>query len=102
MDYHKNIQDYQNSKLYLFKKLIKKNGVIITDNAIPQYKLLKKIVEKKKIKLLTVYSRNSNLELLSHRYNNEQQILSLRIKNKKKIIKFKINLIGKIQIKRNN
>ena len=36
MDYHKNIQDYQNSKLYLFKKLIKKNGVIITENAIQQ------------------------------------------------------------------
>ena len=99
MDYHKNIHDYQNSKLYLFKQLIKKNGVIITDNAIPQHKLLKKIAEKKKIKLLTVYSRNSNLELLSHRYNNEQQILSLRLKNKNKIIKFKINLIGKIQIK---
>src|SRR6056300_607529 len=99
MDYHKNIRDYQNSKLYLFRKLIKKNGVIITDDAIPQHRLLKKLEKKKKIKLLTVFSQNSNLELLSHRYNNDQQILSIRIKNKKKIIKFKINLIGKIQIK---
>src|SRR5210317_924183 len=79
MDYHKNIRDYQNSKLYLFKQLIKKNGVIITDDAIPQHRLLKKLAEKKKIKLLTVLSQNSNLELLSQ--------------------KFKINLIGKIQIK---
>src|SRR6056300_1867574 len=99
MDYHKNIRDYQNSKLYLFKQLIKKNGVIITDDAIPQHRLLKKLAEKKNIKLLTVSSQNSNLELLSHRYDNEQQFLSLRIKNKKKILKFKINLIGKIQIK---
>src|SRR5210317_547177 len=99
MDYHKNIRDYQNSKLYLFKQLIKKNGVIITDNAIPQHKLLKKLAKKKKIKLLTVLSQNSNLELLSHKYENEQQFLSLRIKNKKIIVKFKINLIGKIQIK---
>jgi murE/murF fusion protein len=67
MDYHKNIRDYQNSKLYLFKQLIKKNGVIITDDAIPQHRLLKKLAEKKKIKLLTVLSQNSNLELLSHK-----------------------------------
>jgi murE/murF fusion protein len=84
MDYHKNIHDYQNSKLYLFKQLIKKNGVIISDDAIPQHRLLKKLAEKKKIKLLTVFSQNSNLELLSHKYDNEQQFLSLRIKNKKK------------------
>jgi len=50
MDYHKNIRDYQNSKLYLFKQLIKKNGVIITDDAIPQHRLLKKLAEKKKKK----------------------------------------------------
>jgi murE/murF fusion protein len=99
MDYHKNIRDYQNSKLYLFKQLIKKNGIIITDDAIPQHRLLKKLAEKKKIKLLTVLSQNSDLELLSHKYENEQQFLSLRIKNKKIIVKFKINLIGKIQIK---
>src|SRR6056300_192022 len=64
MDYHKNIRDYQNSKLYLFKQLIKKNGVIITDDAIPQHRLLKNVAEKNKIKLLTIFSHNSNLELL--------------------------------------
>jgi murE/murF fusion protein len=51
MDYHKNIRDYQNSKLYLFKQLIKKNGVIITDDVIPQHRLLKKLAEKKKNKI---------------------------------------------------
>src|SRR5210317_97885 len=86
MDYHKNIRDYQNSKLYLFKQLIKKNGVIITDDAIPQHRLLKKLAEKKKIKLLTVLSQNSDLKLISQKYENEKQFLSLRIKNKKNIL----------------
>ena len=31
LDYHKTMKDYLNSKLYLFKKLIKKKGCIITD-----------------------------------------------------------------------
>src|SRR5210317_1081120 len=62
MDYHKNIRDYQNSKLYLFKQLIKKNGVIITDDAIPQHRLLKKLAEKKKIKLMKVIKKNKKLK----------------------------------------
>ena len=42
LDYHKNIRDYLNSKLYLFEKLIKRNGNIISDASIPQVKRLKK------------------------------------------------------------
>tara|TARA_B100000900_G_scaffold415283_1_gene444580 strand:- start:3460 stop:6315 length:2856 start_codon:yes stop_codon:yes gene_type:complete len=99
LDYHKNFKDYLNSKLYLFKFLIKNKGIVITDSTIPQYKFLKKIADKKKLKLLTIYSKNSDLELISHKYENEQQILKVKIKNKKQIIDFKLNLIGKIQIK---
>src|SRR5210317_2146688 len=81
MDYHKNIRDYQNSKLYLFKQLIKKNGVIITDDAIPQHRLLKKLAEKKKIKLLTVLSKKYNLKLLSNKKKNKKKFLKIQIKN---------------------
>ena len=49
--------------------------------------------------MLTIYNKNSDLELVSHKYDNNQQILKVKIKNIKKIIKFKIDLIGKIQIK---
>jgi len=99
LDYHKNFSEYLNSKLYLFKNLIKKKGIIISDKSIPQYKFLKKIAIQKKLKLLTIYNKNSDLELVSHKYDNNQQILEVKIKNIKKIIKFKIDLIGKIQIK---
>ena len=35
LDYHKNLNDYLNAKLYLFKNLIKKKGNIISDDKIP-------------------------------------------------------------------
>ncbi len=52
LDYHKNLKDYLNSKLYLFNKLIKKNGLIISDIDIPQFKNLKKISKQKKNEII--------------------------------------------------
>ncbi len=49
LDYHKTMRNYFNSKLYLFKNLLKKNGNIITDANIPQIKKIKNISRKKKI-----------------------------------------------------
>ena len=48
LDYHKNMKDYLNSKLYLFNHLIKKRGNIVTDANIPQRKKLLSISIKKK------------------------------------------------------
>ena len=48
LDYHKNINDYFNSKLYLFEKLIKKKGNIISDAKILQLKKIKEISKRKK------------------------------------------------------
>ena len=47
LDYHKNMKDYLNSKLYLFKNLIRTKGVVITDENIPQVKKIKKISSQK-------------------------------------------------------
>ena len=99
LDYHKNFRDYLNAKLYLFQKLIKNDGIIITDSTIPEFKNLKKIADKRKIKLLTTHDINSDLELVSHHYSNNNQILEIKRKNKDKIFRLELNLIGKIQIK---
>ena len=45
LDYHKSFKDYFKSKLLLFQNLLKKNSNVITDNNIPQYKIIKKIWE---------------------------------------------------------
>ena len=42
LDYHKNMQSYLNSKMHLFRNLLKKNSKIITDEDIKEYKIIKK------------------------------------------------------------
>ena len=65
LDYHKTFSDYLKSKLYLFKKLLKKNATIITDIKIPQYKKIKEIALKNKFKIKTISNNNGNLEIIS-------------------------------------
>lgn len=97
LDYHKTLNSYLNSKLYLFEKLLKKKANIITDIEIPQYKKIKEIALKNKFNIETISNNNSNLEVISHKYHNEKQIVKIRYN--KNIYKFETKLIGKIQIK---
>ena len=95
LDYHKNYKNYLDAKLYLFENLIKKKGFIITDQIIPEFKKIKNISLKKKLKLYTL--ENNNFQLLSHNYKNESQILKIKCKNF--IYNIEVNLVGKIQLK---
>ena len=97
LDYHKNFNDYFKSKLYLFKKLLKKNSNIITDIEIPEYKDIKKIALKRKININTISNKNSNLSIVSHKYYRGKQLIEIKYKNK--IYNFQTCLEGKIQIK---
>jgi murE/murF fusion protein len=95
LDYHKTFGDYLKSKLYLFEKLLKKNGNIITDIEIPQYRKIKKIALKNKFNIETISNNKGNLEIISHEYHNEKQMVKIRYN--KNIYKFETRLIGKIQ-----
>ena len=97
LDYHKTFSDYLKSKLYLFKKLLKKNANIVTDIEIPEYRRIKEIAAQNKFNIQTISNNSSNLEIISHKYHNEKQIVKIRYD--KKIYKFETKLIGKIQIK---
>ncbi|WP_440690679.1 UDP-N-acetylmuramoyl-L-alanyl-D-glutamate--2,6-diaminopimelate ligase [Candidatus Pelagibacter sp. HIMB1782] len=97
LDYHKNLKNYLKAKLYLFENLIEKKGNIITDKNIPQYKTIKKISLKKKLKLSAINEKQNSFQILSHRYDNENQLI--KIKHKDSIKEINLNLIGKIQIK---
>ena len=48
LDYHTNIKNYLNAKLYLIKNLIKKKENEKTDQLIPKFKKIKKIKINKK------------------------------------------------------
>ena len=97
LDYHKNFIDYLNSKLYLFKKLIKKKSNVITDIEIPEYKKIKNISLKKKLNLITISNKKSSLYMTSHKYLDKYQLVNIKYENR--FYSFKVNLIGKIQIK---
>ena len=99
LDYHKNLKDYLNSKLYLFKKLLKKRGNIVTDSSIPEFYKIKKISKEKNLKLNIISNgkKNLGLRIIKHDFNEESQLVHLSYKKLK--FKFKINLIGKVQLK---
>tara|TARA_B100000780_G_scaffold98266_1_gene68588 strand:- start:785 stop:3637 length:2853 start_codon:yes stop_codon:yes gene_type:complete len=97
LDYHKNFNDYLKSKLYLFKKLIKKNSNIITDIEIKEYKKIKKISLKKNLNISTISNDKSDLVIINHKYFYDKQSIEIKYKNVK--YKFETCLIGKIQIK---
>ena len=54
LDYHKTMKNYLKSKLILFSKLLKKKNYVISDSSIKQYSILKKIAERKKLKILDI------------------------------------------------
>ena len=97
LDYHKTLDNYLESKLYLFKKLLKQDACIITDIEISQYKKIKNIAIKKNFSIETISNKKGNLETISHKYEDEKQIV--KIKYHKDIFEFETKLIGKIQIK---
>ena len=97
LDYHKNMNNYLKAKLYLFEKLIKKNGNIITDEKISEFKKIKNIAFKKGLNLFSLLDKKNNFQFLSHQYEGEAQLLEIKYNNS--IHKIKLNLIGKIQLK---
>ena len=97
LDYHKNMKSYLNSKLYLFKNLIKKKSTIITDEENKEFKILKNIASKKKLKLKTIGLNSKNIKILNNSYKQDKQIIKISFNSK--IFVLKIPLIGYFQIK---
>ncbi len=62
LDYHKTMKLYLDAKLILFKKILKKKSVIITDREIQPFNLLKKISKKKLIRIIDIGSEISKIQ----------------------------------------
>ncbi|MDA7837635.1 bifunctional UDP-N-acetylmuramoyl-L-alanyl-D-glutamate--2,6-diaminopimelate ligase MurE/UDP-N-acetylmuramoyl-tripeptide--D-alanyl-D-alanine ligase MurF [Candidatus Pelagibacter sp.] len=97
LDYHKTFNDYLKSKLYLFEKLLKSRGNIITDSQIPEYKNLKKISLNNKFNLQVLSKGNNGIDIYSHKFKDDKQIIEITHNQKK--YKLQTDLIGRIQLK---
>ena len=97
LDYHKTFNDYLKSKLYLFEKLLKSRGNIITDSKIPEYKNLKKISLNNKFNLQVLSKSNNGIDIYSHKFKDDKQIIE--ITHNQKHYKLQTDLIGRIQLK---
>ena len=97
LDYHKSMKTYLNSKMHLFKKLLKKNSKIIVDRNSKEFKTIRKIVKKRKIKLMTIGSTSSNINMLENTYKKSGQSIKISINSKNYFLE--IPLIGFFQIK---
>ena len=97
LDYHKTFNDYLKSKLYLFEKLLKPRGTIITDSQIPEYKNLKKISLNNRFNLQVLSKGNNGIDVYSHQFKDDKQIIE--ITHNQKHYKLQTDLIGKIQLK---
>ena len=97
LDYHKNMKKYLNAKLILFQKLLGKEKNVITDNEIPEFLDLEKIVKKNNLNLLTIGRKNSTIQFNSIKSTGNFE--NVVFKYKKKNYSVKIPLIGLFQIK---
>ena len=54
LDYHKSMRSYLNSKLILFKKILKRNKTIISDENIKEFLILKRIAKARGLHLIDI------------------------------------------------
>ena len=97
LDYHKNMDRYLNSKLYLFNNLLNKKKFCITDKDNIFFNKLKKICERKKININSIGYGCGNLKILNQKYNNDFQEIEFSYNDK--TYKLKTCLFGQYQIK---
>ena len=97
LDYHKNMKSYFNSKMYLFKNLLNKNSRIITDEENKEFKIIKRIAHKRKLKKFTIGSISGSIKILYSKYKGNKQIVKVSVNSK--IFLLEIPLIGYFQVK---
>ena len=97
LDYHKTYKNYLNSKLILFKKLLKKRSYIIYDNDLKISSNLNKIARLNKIKKLTLGNTKSSFSIIDHQFLKDEQKITFIFDKKK--YSFSTTLIGRVQIK---
>ena len=65
------MKSYLNAKLILFKEILKKNSLIISDNEIQQFILLKRIAKKRSLKITDINNEIKKIKRINLILNND-------------------------------
>ena len=95
-DYHKDFNDYFKSKMILFSKILKKNGIAIINSDLPEFNKVFNLCKKNKLKIFTYGIKSNDLKIISFYEKNNNQIVEILYK--KKNYNFNIPLIGDFQV----
>lgn len=96
LDYHKNMNNYLNSKIYLFNNLLNKKTFCITEETNIFFKKLQKICKRKKIYINSIGYGRGNLKILSQKHKKDFQEIKFLYNNK--TYKLITSLFGQYQI----
>ena len=77
LDYHKTMKSYLNSKFILFKNILSKGKTIISDKTIKEFDFLKKIANRRKLKIIDVSVINKKISKIKNLKLNEFQSKNL-------------------------
>ena len=77
LDYHKTMKSYLNAKLILFRKILGKKSVVISNKEIPTFKILKKIAKKKNLKILNINNTLAKIKNIDLKFNEDFKIRNL-------------------------
>jgi MurE/MurF fusion protein len=69
LDYHKSMQSYLNSKLLLFKEILRKKTTIISDKEIKPFSKLKSIARKKNLKIMDISNQLEKIKNITKYFN---------------------------------
>ena len=81
-DYHGNFKNYFNSKMRLFLKILKKNGIAIINSDLPETKKILNLCKKSRIKTFTYGYNSTDLKLINYYEQNNSQKIIINHKNK--------------------
>ena len=77
LDYHKNMKSYLNTKLILFKKILKKNSSIVSDKTINEFHALKNIAASRGLKVIEISKIMEKIKKFSLSTSSEFKIKNL-------------------------
>ena len=96
LDYHLNFENYFNSKMRLFLRILKKNGIAIINSDLPETKKILNLCKKRKIKTFTYGYNSKDLKLITYYEQDNFQKIIINYKNK--IFSYLIPTIGDFQV----